>query len=307
MENKNTPQTTQGAGVAKTTTTQLFDLVSNKINSLITEGGITTAPNYDAGNAMRSAWLILQDQKDRNGKSVLEVCTQASIANALMKMVVQGMNPAKSQCYFIPYGDQLNYQRSYMGSYALAKRVSNLKEVNAQVIYEDDVKTFNYEIDTNTGRTKIIEHGQKFDSIDISKIKGGYAICLFNDGTSDAVIMTIEQIKKAWEQGATKGQSPAHKNFTDEMAKKTIRARAIKLIINSSDDSDLMQEDEVQDAQEVSSKKIDAKANKETFEIPTTPLNIDAMQKEDTAPAQEVAPEMPTSSLFEEPKQEAKF
>lgn len=305
MENKNTPQTTQGAGVAKTTTTQLFDLVSNKINSLITEGGITTAPNYDAGNAMRSAWLILQDQKDRNGKSVLEVCTQASIANALMKMVVQGMNPAKSQCYFIPYGDQLNYQRSYMGSYALAKRVSNLKEVNAIPIYEGDV--FTYDIDVATGRKKIVEHSQKFESIDNTKIKGGYAICVFEDGTTDVVIMTMEQIKKSWEQGATKGQSPAHKNFADEMALKTIRARAVKLIINSSDDSDLMSEDEVQDAQEVSSKKIDAKANKETFEIPTTPLNIDAMQKESASEVQEKSSEMPTSSLFEEPKQEAKF
>lgn len=280
MENKNTPQTAQGAGVAKTTTSQLFDLVSQKINSLITDGGITTAPNYDAGNAMRSAWLILQDQKDRNGKAVLEVCTQASIANALMKMVVQGMNPAKSQCYFIPYGDQLNYQRSYMGSYALAKRVSNLKEVNAIPIYEGDV--FSYDIDVTTGKKKIIEHSQKFENIDNAKIKGGYAICVYEDGSTDAIIMTMEQIKKSWEQGATKGQSPAHKNFADEMALKTIRSRAVKLIINSSDDSDLMSEDDVQDAQEVSAKKIEAKANKEVLEIPEAPLNIDAMQKEDT-------------------------
>lgn len=304
MESKNTPQTAQGAGVAKTTTTQLFDLVSNKINSLISDGGINTAPNYDASNAMRSAWLILQDQKDRNGKSVLEVCTQASIANSLMKMVVQGMNPAKSQCYFIPYGDQLNYQRSYMGSYALAKRVSNLKEVNAIPIYEGDV--FTYDIDTATGKKKIIEHTQKFENIDNTKIKGGYAICVYEDGSTDAIIMTMEQIKKSWEQGATKGQSPAHKNFADEMALKTIRARAVKLIINSSDDSDLMSEDEVQNAQEISSKKIDAKANKEMFEIPTTPLNIDAMQKEEVKET-DGAPLLPKSELFEEPKQEAKF
>lgn len=292
MDNKNTPQTAQGAQLAKTTTTQLFDLVSNKINSLINDGGINTAPNYDASNAMRSAWLILQDQKDRNGKSVLEVCTQASIANSLMKMVVQGMNPAKSQCYFIPYGDQLNYQRSYMGSYALAKRVSNLKEVNAIPIYDGDV--FTYDIDTATGKKKIIEHTQKFENIDNTKIKGGYAICVFDDGSTDAIIMTMEQIKKSWEQGATKGQSPAHKNFADEMALKTIRARAVKLIINSSDDSDLMSEDEVQDAQEISSKKIEQKANKEVLEIPEAPLNIDAMQKEEV---KETPPIEPSENL----------
>ena len=301
MENNNTPQTAQGAKLAKTTTTQLFDLVSNKINSLISDGGINTAPNYDAANAMRSAWLILQDQKDRNGKSVLEVCTQASIANSLMKMVVQGMNPAKSQCYFIPYGDQLNYQRSYMGSYALAKRVSNLKEVNAIPIYDGDV--FTYDIDTATGKKKIIEHTQKFENIDNTKIKGGYAICVYEDGSTDAIIMTMEQIKKSWEQGATKGQSPAHKNFADEMALKTIRARAVKLIINSSDDSDLMSEDEVQDAQEISSKKIEQKANKEVLEIPEAPLNIDAMQKEEV---KEPAPLAPNTE-FDEPKPTALF
>lgn len=254
-----------GANVPATNPQQrLFEVVSTRINSLISEGGITTPKDYDAGNAMRSAFLMLQDQKTRDEKPVLEACTQASIANAFMKMVVQGMNPAKSQCYFIPYGNQLNYQRSYMGSYALAKRVSDLKEVNAVLIYEGDV--FSYDIDTTTGRISIREHSQKFENIDINKIKGGYAICVFEDGTTHAEIMTMAQIRKAWEQGQTKGASPAHKNFTDEMAKKSIRSRAVKLIINSSDDSNLMSEDESPEAEHKT--KATAEANKEEVELP---------------------------------------
>jgi recombination protein RecT len=49
--------------------------------------------------------------------------------------------------------------------------------------------------------------------------------------------MTIDQIHKAWNQGATKGGSPAHRNFPAEMCKKTVIGRACKMIINSSDDA----------------------------------------------------------------------
>lgn len=264
-QNKPQTATTQQLSVAEQRG-QLFELISTKINDLIGTGGIVTPPEYNVSNALRSAWLMLTDQKDKNDKPVLEVCTAPSIANALFKMVVQGMNPAKAQCYFIPYGNQLTFQRSYMGSYALAKRVSDLKEVNAVLIYENDV--FSYDIDTATGRKKILEHTQKFENIDITKIKGGYAILVFNDGTTDVVIMTMDQIKKSWEQGQTKGTSKAHVNFTDEMALKTIRSRAVKLIINSSDDSYLMQEDESKDEAKASADhKFETEANAQVFEI----------------------------------------
>jgi recombination protein RecT len=38
---------------------------------------------------------------------VLQACTRDSIANALLDMAVQGLNPAKKQGYFIAYGKQL--------------------------------------------------------------------------------------------------------------------------------------------------------------------------------------------------------
>lgn len=52
--------------------------------------------------------------------------------------------------------------------------------------------------------------------------------------------MNINQIKNAWNQGYAKGGSGAHKNFTDEMAKKTVINRACKMFANTSDDSDLL-------------------------------------------------------------------
>ena len=105
----------------------------------------------------------------------------------------------------------------------------------ANIIYEGD--DFEYRINTDTGLTSIVKHEQKFDNVDINKIKGAYAIVTMPDGERQVTIMSIAQIRSAWGQGATKGASPAHKNFTDEMAKKTAIGRACKMLINSSDDA----------------------------------------------------------------------
>ena len=55
-------------------------------------------------------------------------------------------------------------------------------------------------------------------------------------------VMTMKQIKKAWGQGTAfnSGKSKAHNDFTDEMAKKTVRNRVCKMFANTSDDSDVL-------------------------------------------------------------------
>ena len=64
---------------------------------------------------------------------------------------------------------------------------------------------------------------------------------IFKDGSKgDVVYMSIQQIKNSWNQGYAKGNSGAHKNFTDEMCKKTIITRVCKTLINASDDGDLI-------------------------------------------------------------------
>lgn len=89
---------------------------------------------------------------------------------------------------------------------------------------------------------KIVEHSQSLENLDVNKVKGAYAILAMDDGRVVVEIMNINQIKQAWMQGATKGASPAHKNFSDEMAKKTVIGRACKLLIGMSDDAALFDE-----------------------------------------------------------------
>jgi len=107
--------------MSKNTNTQLVvkeknitDQVLNRINIMQAEGSLHVPANYSPQNALKAAYLILSEQKTKDNKPVLQACTQESIANALLEMVTQGLNPIKQQCYFIPDCNKLNVQRSYL-------------------------------------------------------------------------------------------------------------------------------------------------------------------------------------------------
>lgn len=228
----NEQQQAQGAQVVK------FENISaqvlDRIKSYQEDGSLTLPTDYAVANHLKSAWLVLQEVKDRNDKLALAVCTKDSIANALLDMVLQGLAVSKKQGYFIVFGNKLTFMRSYFGTVALAKKVSSdISDPVANIIYEGD--EFAYSIDPKTGLTEVLKHEQKLDNINLGKIKGAYCI-VANGEKTQVTIMTMEQIRNSWNQGAAKGGSGAHKNFTDEMCKKTVIGRACKLIINFSND-----------------------------------------------------------------------
>lgn len=249
-ENQTTQQPQTGAIVKYE---NISEQVLARVNTFTEDGGLKLPKNYAVQNHMKSAWLVLQETKDLKGQPALQVCTKESIANALFDMVLQGMSVSMKQGYFIVYGNKLQFQRSYFGTVALAKRCGGIVgEPVANVIYEGD--EFVYTIDPKTAKMSIIEHKQKVENIDDSKIKAAYALITRADGSTELTIMSMAQIRAAWNQGATHGASPAHKNFPAEMCKKTVIGRACKLIINSSDDAWLydgkQDEDDVDTAQQ---------------------------------------------------------
>lgn len=266
MTTKETSATKQGTA-QPTANTQvkkmenISEQVLARINMMQETGDLVLPQDYSVENHIKAAWLDLQEITDRSGKKALTVCTQASIANALLDMVLQGLSVSKSQGYFIVYGNELQFQPSYFGTIAIAKRVGGIKrEPVANVIYEGD--EFVYSIDPETGLQKIVKHEQRIENIDKTKIKGAYAIVTRPDDTTELTIMSWAQIQQAWQQGATKGNSPAHKNFAEEMAKKSVINRALKTIINSSDDAWLYQGHH-SDAEKTRNDVLEEKANKQ--------------------------------------------
>lgn len=227
----------------------LVNSVLTRVNELQKSGGINIPSDYSAANALQAAWLILNEIPEKGGEPLINKCTKTSISKALFEMVSIGLNPMKNQCAFVPRGQVLTLQREYQGNIAIAKRVGGLKDINAIAVHAEDV--FSFGVDVESGTYKITKHETTLKSLD-SAVVGAYAVVELVTGEKYAVIMTMEQIRKAWEQGSLKGAGPAHKNFTDEMAKKTVINRACKPLINSSNDMDLFiserKEDDVQEA-----------------------------------------------------------
>lgn len=235
-----------------------------KIDAFQKAGELTLPKDYNAENALKSAYIILSDPKN----NLLAKCDKASVAEALLKMVIYGVSPVKKQCYFIPYGEKLECSISYFGNIAIAKRYGKLKWIKGNAIFEGD--EFEFEVDAATGRRKVIKHKQTLESVGSNKLKGAYAVYELTDGTVDVEIMNISQIQAAWNQGGSKGASPAHKNFADQMAVKSVINRACKILTSSSDDSilfDPMEENTIDVTHENVQHEVATNANGETIDF----------------------------------------
>ena len=192
--------------------------------------GLTFPKDYNYTNEFMSAMLILQDTVDMNKKPVLQSCTRASIENALIDMVTDGLSMRKKQCYPVAYAGKLSCQPSVYGATCVARRYG-LVDINAEVVYEGD--KFSYTI--RNGKKTIVEHTQEIDNIDNDKIKGAYAVAVMKDGSVKTEVMTIKQIKTAWKQGYgyKENGNGVHQKFTDQMSMKTVKYRLLKSINNT--------------------------------------------------------------------------
>lgn len=257
--------------------------IGDMVKLELKQSAVVTSKNYSFENALKSAWLTLQETVDRNKRPALEVCTPDSIHNAILNMAVQGLNPAKKQCYFVVYGKQLQCIRSYMGAQMTAKMVNpKIADIRAQIILSND--KFSYVIEN--GKKVIPENGhqQNFSSHNNDEIIGAYAVAVDADEKQlYTEIMAIEDIHKSWNQSkmsvfnesGTINQNSTHAKFTAEMAKRTVINKLCKKIINTSDDSMLLEgyekTNEDRTNVEIIKNEINEKANKKMLDFEPQP------------------------------------
>lgn len=269
--------------------------VQNQINQMINqENGLKLPANYAVGNALKSAFFAL---KGNNDGDLIQVAThmpemKTSIANALMDMVVQGLTPAKTQVYFIRYGNQVKMQRSYFGTQAALKRLSEVHDCWANVVHEGD----GLEIGAQDDRLVVRDWKPTLEGLD-KEIKYVYAVIEMADGTHQHTIMTFKQIKNSWSQTRSKGA--VQNKFSDEMAKRTVLNRAAKNILNTSDDSDLVvgainnttsnEYDEDQTAKDVTPKKVTDLIGNADTEEPTPPEPVEQAETDEPAEQEDVS------------------
>lgn len=207
----------------------ITDNIARKLDELKKDGGLTIPANYNPANALKSAFFEMTNSASGN---LLEKCSRESIANSLLNMAIQGLSPAKKQCYFVPYGQNLSMQRSYFGTQKVVKSLTNVDDIWATIIYEGD----EFEIEIEGGRERIAKHTTSFLNRD-NDIIGAYCIIKKSDGEEVLTVMTRKEIEASWSQSKNKS---VQNKFPQEMAKRTVINRAAKAFINTSDDSDAL-------------------------------------------------------------------
>lgn len=228
--------------------------------------------NYSYRNAIQQARYLLEkpiESGKNQGKTILEICSPESILRSVMEMAQKGLNPDKKQCYFIPYGNTCTLSVSYQGNIAMAKRAgADIGDVYGYAVYKDDELSLDYDI--KSGTINITNYKPNPSKWSKNNIVGAFAVIIDSKGNVKYTeYMTMEQIKDAWSMGTAKGNSPAHKNFPDQQAIKTVKSRAVKSFVNTSDDSDIVNEEEktILYTDKEFENQLNKYANKKTLEI----------------------------------------
>lgn len=254
----------------KKTVKSVGDIVLSRVNEM-SEAGFTLPADYNPTNAIKASMLVLQEIKDKNGKPALEVCTQASIQAALFKMLTFGEDVSKVQGYFIVYGSQLQYQESYFGKVLRVRRIFPEWTPVPMLIHEGD--SFEYAIDPETGRKKVVKHEQTLENID-KAIIGGYLYIPCADGGQDLYIMTAKEIAAA--HSKSRGGGAVHKQFSTKMYSKTLVSSGCNYILNSTpSQSNIADNSDDPNAPEPVPEYADAEEIVEVHELPDAPHDVD--------------------------------
>lgn len=172
--------------------------------------------DFNKARFVQNTMALINDNED------LKKRTQAELVPGLLKGAFLGLDFFNKECYLIPYGSKLDFFVDYKGMMKLVKKYSvrPVKEIYARIVREGD--EFSEEIIDN--EPKIHFKPKEFNN---GKIKGAFAVCIYNDGGAKVETMNIEQLEQAKKMSKAQAGT-AWKFFSDEMYKKIVIRRLCK-------------------------------------------------------------------------------
>ena len=194
------------------------DIVINQFGDLIEKGQLEFPKNYNYVSAVKYAALVISQTKQ------LAECTKSSIAQALSDMALQGLDISKKHGYFIKYGNELKFFRSYLGDVAAIMQSGFVKDIKALVVYEGDT----FETGIVNDEEVVLCHQTSFANKD-NPIIGAYAVAILPEGAKTYCIMTKKEIDKSWAK-STNTNNITQRDFPQEMAKRTVIRRLVKML-----------------------------------------------------------------------------
>ena len=194
------------------------DIVINQFGDLIEKGQLEFPKNYNYVSAVKYAALVISQTKS------LCDCTKSSIAQALSDMALQGLDVSRKHGYFIKYGNELKFFRSYLGDVAAIMQSGFVKDIKALVVYEGDT----FETGIVNDEEVVLCHQTSFANKD-NPIIGAYAVAILPEGAKTYCIMTKKEIDKSWAK-STNANNITQRDFPQEMAKRTVIRRLVKML-----------------------------------------------------------------------------
>lgn len=165
-------------------------------------------------------------------------CNRDSLLAAVLQSAQLGLEPGiLGHCYFIPYGNNVQFIIGYKGYLELLRRSGEISSIDAQIVYENDFLRLTY------GMKKDLEHvpwhvreDNKFKTG--GTIKGAYVVVTLKDGFNFMHYMPwyeIEQ-RKNRSAGVKSGRQTPWATDLEAMVKKTVVRDAMKWLPLSIED-----------------------------------------------------------------------
>jgi phage RecT family recombinase len=153
----------------------------------------------------------------------LQQCNPRTIIAAVMQGAQLGLEfgPSLGQAFLVPYGSECTFQIGYRGLVALVLRSGEIKKMEARAVYEGD--QFEYEF----GLEPKLTHKPCGDS---GKLTHVYCVAILADGTPQFDVMTRHQVEEIRDKYSKAKDKDAWAKSFDEMAKKTVVRRIIKML-----------------------------------------------------------------------------
>lgn len=170
----------------------------------------------------------------------LLACDVNSLRRAVLKAATLGLQ-FQGECYLIAYGGTCNFQTSIWGELHIVERTGRLKDVWADVIYESDPyrvvlgerRELFHDVTSTFGLPGAnIPIGEQNQIVEVAaggrgRPIGAYACARFDDDSIRWDIISEAEMTIARNMASSKN-SPAHRNWPDEMRKKMALRRAQK-------------------------------------------------------------------------------
>ena len=158
-----------------------------------------------------------------NGNKKLQQCDSTSFLAAMMQSAQLGLEPNTplGQAYLIPYGRNVQFQVGYKGMLDLAHRTGQYRNIQSQIVYEND------EFDIEYGLNPRLKHVPNTEK-DRGEVKGYYAVYNLINGGQGFEYMTKAEVERHAQKFSQSFKNGPWQSDFDEMAKKTVLKKLLK-------------------------------------------------------------------------------